>query len=132
MDVGDRGSTDRYPVVALDRLTEVAQQIDGVRRDSLQPGDRVLVATRNSIYALVQLADGRFEVTGGIYQRRRGVSVRRGVLGCSAGGRALMINLIAAPGLYLELDDGTRTTRIRRVEVNRRDLAADCLSGPSN
>ena len=35
--------------------------------------------------------------------------------GCTAGGRALFTTLIAAPGLFLELGDGTRTTRIRRV-----------------
>ncbi len=87
----------------------------------MTPGDRVLVATRNSIYALVANDDGSFEVSGGHYQRQFGHAVRVRVLGCSAGGRALFTRLVAAPGLFLEFEDGTRTTRIRRV---RRQLAA--------
>jgi hypothetical protein len=43
------------------------------------------------------------------------------VNGCTAGGRAIFTGILAAPGLYLELGDGTVTTRIRRV----RRISAD-------
>jgi hypothetical protein len=43
--------------------------------------------------------------------------VRLGVCGCSAGGSAIFTRLVAAPGLFLEFDDGTRTTRIQRVRI---------------
>jgi hypothetical protein len=37
------------------------------------------------------------------------------VLGCTAGGHALFTDVVAAHGMFLELSDGTRTTRIRSV-----------------
>jgi hypothetical protein len=88
-----------------------------VRREQLAPGDRLIVATRNSLYALVVEADGAFRVSGGLYQREGRSEVRLGVCGCSAGGSAIFTRLVAAPGLFLEFDDGTRTTRIQRVRI---------------
>lgn len=103
----------------LDDLARAEPALDAVRRRDLSPGDRVLIATRNSIYRLTLLSDGRFEVAGGRYRREGDQAVRVGVAGCSAGGSALFTRIVAAPGLFLELDDGTRTTRIRRVRFVR-------------
>jgi hypothetical protein len=101
----------------LDDLVGLAATLAGVRRTDLAPGDRLLVATRNSVYTLTLLEDGRFLVGGGRFQREGLPAVVRAVTGCSAGGSALFTRLVAAPGLFLELDDGTRTTRIRRVRL---------------
>lgn len=112
----DRASApSRPPACALDDLVDAADRLEGVRKEDLAPGDRLLVATRNSIYALVVRDDGSFDVSGGHFQRQLGHAVRLRVLGCSAGGRALFTRLVAAPGLFLEFEDGTRTTRIQRV-----------------
>jgi hypothetical protein len=99
----------------LDRLVAASGELPGVRRSALAPGDRVIVATRNSIYSLVALADGRFRVRGGWYQRQGKGTRVLAVAGCTAGGHALLTGLVAAPGLFLEFGDGTRTTRIRRA-----------------
>jgi hypothetical protein len=107
------------PVRRLDDLALAADRIDGVRRGELLAGDRLIVATRNSIYALLALEDGSFEIAGGWYQRMGRGSVRMGVSGCSAGGTALFTRIVAAPGLFLEFEDGTRTTRIQRVRLRR-------------
>jgi len=103
----------------LDDLVAAVERIEGVRRTELLPGDRLLVATRNSIYSLVVQDDGSFEVAGGWFQRMGRGAVRLGVSGCSAGGTALFTRVVAAPGLFLEFEDGTRTTRIQRVRLQR-------------
>ncbi|MFN7943597.1 MAG: hypothetical protein U0X73_18535 [Thermoanaerobaculia bacterium] len=105
----------------LGALAEAARRLHGVRRGDLQPGDRLLVATRNSVYSLAALADGTFLVSGGWYQRQGMSSIRREVHGCTAGGRALFAEIVAAPGLYLEFGDGMQTTRI----VSVRHLGGD-------
>ena len=101
-------------------LAAASDRIEGVRRSELTAGDRIVVSTRNSIYTLVALSDGRFRVSGGFYSRQGDDSGEPGgrvlaVSGCTAGGNALFTGIVAAPGLFLELGDGTRTTRIRRV-----------------
>jgi len=109
----------RRAVLAVDALTEVADRIVGVRRGDLAPGDRVLVATRNSIYSLSARPDGSFTVSGGFYARSGRGEQRLQVHGCTAGGSALFTDLVAAPGLFLELSDGTQTTRIVSVRLIR-------------
>ena len=99
----------------VERLTEAADRIDGVRRREVGVGDRVIVSTKNSIYSLTACGDGSFIVSGGWFEREGREATRLEVHGCTAGGRALFTDLIAAPGLFLELSDGTQTTRIRSV-----------------
>ena len=103
------------PATALSSLVSAANELEGVRRSELAPGDRLLVSTRNSIYTLVARDDGRFAISGGLYSRegRDGDAIT--VNGCTAGGRAIFTSIVAAPGLFLERGDGTVTTRIRRV-----------------
>jgi hypothetical protein len=105
----------RVGAVPLDALVGFSAELTGVRRGELAAGDRLVVSTRNSIYSLVARDDGRFDVSGGWYERQ-GVGQRTlAVNGCTAGGHALFTDLVAAPGLFLEFADGTKTTRIRRV-----------------
>lgn len=116
----------RRPAVALGDLTFAADALTGIRRSDVAPGDRLLVSTKNSIYSLVARADGRFDISGGRFARDAGPESSTRTLevhGCTAGGHALFTRIVAAPGLFLELGDGTRTTRIRRV----RRIPADAL-----
>jgi hypothetical protein len=100
---------------SLGALAEAASTIEGVRRSEIAPGDRLVVATRNSIYSLVAHADGTFRVSGGRYAREGLGEPTLAVHGCTAGGRALFTGIVAGPGLFMELGDGTVTTRIRSV-----------------
>jgi hypothetical protein len=112
------GGGRRSPAVPLDRLVSVSHRLEGIRRSDLAPGDRILVSTRNSIYSLVARADGRFHVSGGWYSRHAGPDGEPpavAISGCTAGGNAIFTGIVAAPGLFLEFADGTRTTRIRQV-----------------
>jgi hypothetical protein len=99
----------------IERLAQAAKDAGGVRRQDLATGDRVIVSTKNSVYSLTACADGSFIVSGGWYELQGLGPTRTEVRGCTAGGHALFTEHIAAPGLFLEFEDGLRTTRIRTV-----------------
>ena len=110
--------------IPIDDLAEAAGVVGGVRRRDLDPGDRVIVSTKNSVYSLIARADGAFDVSGGWFEREGSGLVTVEILGCTAGGHALFTGHIAAPGLFLEFADGLRTTRIRtvrRIDGNSRN-----------
>lgn len=104
---------------SLDSLAAGATAIDGVRVGDLEPGDRVIVRTRNSVYSLLVKGEGTFDASGGWFTReaQSGIDVR--VAGCTWGGSALLTRMIAAPGMFLEFANHVRTTRIREVRVLR-------------
>ena len=105
--------------IPLDGLAEAADLVDGVRRRDLEPGDRIVISTKNSVYSLTVLADGQFEARGGWFEREGSGQTRVGVRGCTAGGHAIFTDHIAARGLFMEFDDGLRTTRIKSVRLIR-------------
>lgn len=101
--------------IPLEGLTAAAELVDGVKRRDLEPGDRVVISTKNSVYALTACADGRFEVSGGWFEREGDGPARIEVRGCTAGGHAIFTDHVAARGLFMEFADGLRTTRIKSV-----------------
>jgi len=103
--------------IALDGLTDAADLVDGVRRRDLQSGDRIIISTKNSVYSLTVRADGRFDVSGGWFEREGEGEIRLEVRGCTAGGHAIFTDHIAAQSLFMEFSDGLRTTRIRSVRL---------------
>jgi hypothetical protein len=102
-------------VESLDRLASAAAVVDGVRAGDLEPGDCVVVRTRNSIYTLRVNADGTFDAEGGWFARQEASGTGLRVMGCTWGGSALLTRMIAAPGMFMEFDNRVRTTRIREV-----------------
>ncbi|MBD3854207.1 MAG: hypothetical protein IFJ96_05445 [Acidobacteria bacterium] len=103
--------------VALDGLTEVADLVDGVKRRNLDPGDRIVISTKNSVYSLTARADGLFDVSGGWFEREGEGETRVEIRGCTAGGHAIFADHVAAKGLFMEFADGLRTTRIKSVRL---------------
>ena len=101
--------------IQIDELAEAAGDVGGVRRQDLEAGDRVIVSTKNSVYSLTVRVDGSFEVSGGWFARHGEGTTTVEILGCTAGGHALLTDHIASPGLFIEFADGLRTTRIRTV-----------------
>ena len=72
---GDVPRVLRNGAVPFEKLVAIADSLAGVRRGELAPGERLVVATRNSIYSLRVLADGRFAVSGGWLARESLVSI---------------------------------------------------------
>ena len=104
----------------LSTLTRFAG-MDGVRKDELRPGDRVLVSTRNSTYSIRMLSPDRYEVSGGWFALHGHGSMVLGINGCTFGGNAIHSGLLAARGLFLEFANRVVTTRIHRVDLIRRE-----------
>lgn len=105
--------------VSIESLASCAASVDGVRAGDIQPGDWVIVRTKNSTYSLLANDDGTFDATGGWFSREEQSGARLRVAGCTWGGSALLTRMIAAPGMFLEFANNVRTTRIREVRVLR-------------
>ena len=106
-------------LVSLESLASCAASVDGVRAGDVQPGDWVIVRTKNSTYSLRANDDGTFDASGGWFSREEQSGTRLRVAGCTWGGSALLTRMIAAPGMFLEFANNVRTTRIREVRVLR-------------
>lgn len=123
-------STDRKPGVArtLDAIVRCAGELPVTRKQDLQPGDCVIVSTKNSVYRLRALGGDLFLPSGGWFdqtQSRDPVTVN----GCTFGGSAICTDVVAAIGLFLEFGNNVSTTRIRDVRVLRADRGGDrCLN----
>lgn len=116
-----------YDGAAARTLTAIAGScanlVPAVWKRQVEPGDCVVVTTRNSVYYLQALGGGLFDVSGGWFAR----SARRqpvAVSGCTFGGRAICTELVAARGLFLEFDNRVSTTRIQDVRMLRPDATA--------
>lgn len=103
----------------LDRITEVAPEVPGVRLQDVAVGDAVVVRTKNSVYSLVATGEGAFRVTGGWFAAHGAESAPVRVLGCTWGRCAILTGMVAAPGMFIEFDNGVRTTRVRDVQLVR-------------
>jgi hypothetical protein len=113
---GIRAQAELHCVRTLGAIVEHAQSADVVRKTDVGWGDRVIVWTRNSLYCLHALGDGLFAVSGGWFERnpeQKTVTVN----GCTYGGRAILAEVVAARGLFLEFGNNVSTTRIRDVRV---------------
>jgi len=95
-----------------------SQAIAGVWAHEVRPGDWVVVRTRNSVYVAAALGDGTYDVAGGWFSGSR-ANLRVRVAGCTWGGSAIQTGLVAAQGMFLEFDNGVRTTRIQDVQLIR-------------
>lgn len=111
----------RREAATLERLAAEATRQPALRKAELRPGDMALVTTRNSIYAIRALGDGLYQVSGGWFDRQGASPATIGVNGCTWGGSAIREDIVAVPGLFLEFANHVRTTRIRKVEVLRRE-----------
>lgn len=113
--VDDTGVTTVVQKYSLEGLATHAPEVPGVRESDLQPGDWVIVRTKNSTYALRANDDGTFDASGGWFARHAGAGERLRIAGCTWGGSAVLTSMIAAPGMFLEFANRVTTTRIREV-----------------
>lgn len=111
--------TTEVRVQTLDRITADARDAHGVWGRDVRAGDWVIVRTRNSVYSLAALGDGRFSVAGGWFAAKCAEATPVRVVGCTWGGRAILTGMVAAPGMFVEFDNGVHTTRVREVRLLR-------------
>lgn len=107
--------------VSLDRLTAMSKTIEGVWKNDIELGDRVVIETRNSTYVLQALGDSVFVAQGGWFDRKERDCREVRIIGCNWGGSCVDVRLVAAPGLRLEFSNGVVTSPVKRVAVFRED-----------
>ena len=101
----------------LSTLVERSQQMQQIRKADLSFGDRVFIKTRNSVYSIRVLENDYCIVSGGWFDRKGLSPVKTRINGCTWGGSAIKMDVVAACGLCLEFGNRVVTTSIRRIFV---------------
>lgn len=104
---------------SLQHLTQTAGHLPQVHKADLHAGDWVIVKTEHSTYQIRVLKNGRYEVSGGWFDRKFSIPVEVGIVGCTWGGSAVKIDVVAACGLRLEFGNKVKTSCIRTFTVFR-------------
>jgi hypothetical protein len=102
----------------LTGIARFAKRLPVTRKRDLEPGDCVIVSTKNSVYYLQSLGGDLFRASGGWFDRPsapRTITVN----GCTFGGSVICTDIVAAHGLFLEFGNRVSTTRIQDVRVLR-------------
>ncbi len=108
----------------LNDIGTFAEHLPATRKQDLEPGDCVIVSTKNSVYRLQALGGDLFHASGGWFEQNsapRTVTVN----GCTFGGLAIGTDIVAAIGLFLEFGNNVSTTRIQDVRVVRLNANQD-------
>jgi len=114
------------PYRTLGAIVKHAEGLSAVRKDDLAFGDMVLVTTANSTYSIHVLEDGFYSISGGWCDRHGLSPLKTTITGCTWGGSAIKLDIVAACGLHLEFGDQVVTSRIRNVHV------VPCARKPTN
>jgi hypothetical protein len=112
----------------MNAIVENGRLTQPVQKSELRRGDRVVVATENSVYCISVLGDSTYSVWGGWFDRQGVSPVRLSISGCTWGGSVIKHDIVAACGLRLEFSNRVVTSRIRAIRVIRGTSMEDqCL-----
>jgi hypothetical protein len=103
----------------LGAIVNHIERLEVVRKADLELGDKVLVTTRNSTYSILVLQDDLYSVSGGWFDQRGLSPSKAAINGCTWGGRAIRLDIVAARGLHLEFGNQVVTSRIMDFQVIR-------------
>ena len=103
----------------MNAIVENGRLTQPVQKSELRRGDRVVVATENSVYCISVLGDSTYSVWGGWFDRQGVSPVWLSISGCTWGGSVIKHDIVAACGLRLEFSNRVVTSRIRAIRVIR-------------
>jgi hypothetical protein len=109
------GNKMRKFIRSLDKITETSTALKQIYKRDLQPGDVVLIFTRNSLYNLNVLENSRYLVSGGWFDRKLLSPLKTTIVGCTWGGSAIKVDIVAACGLRLEFGNRVITSPIEKI-----------------
>lgn len=101
----------------LSTLVDMADRHQQVHKMSLRQGDCLVVRTCNSVYTIRAMADGLFLISGGWFDKQGKSPMKVGINGCTWGGSAIKIDIVAACGLCLEFGNRVVTSPIKKIVV---------------
>ncbi len=119
-------SSDHSPQRTLGAIVRHADGLRAVRKTDLEFGDLVVVTTANSTYSIYVLGDGYYSISGGWFDRQGLSPMKTTINGCTWGGSAILLDIMAACGLHLEFGNQVVTSGIRKIHVLR------CVGGSTN
>jgi hypothetical protein len=99
----------------LEGIVKRSDAMPQIKKSELRAGDLLYIRTHNSTYAIRVISDHVYEVTGGWFDRRGISPVRVGIAGCTWGGSAIKVDVVAACGLRLEFANRLTTSPIRTI-----------------
>ena len=100
---------------ALSEIVQRSQQLRQIRKTELIPGDRLFVKTRNSVYDIQVLESGMYSVSGGWFDKKGLSPMTTRISGCTWGGSAIKIDVVAVCGLRLEFGNRLTTSTVQQV-----------------
>ncbi len=106
----------------LDSRVRSVGFLEKVCRKDLQPGDRLFVKTLNSVYSICAEVDGKYTVTGGWFDVKQKSPSTTTIRGCTWGGTAIKVDIVAACGLHIEFGNRLVTSAVQRIVVLPRVL----------
>ncbi|MBI3004285.1 MAG: hypothetical protein HYY49_02580 [Ignavibacteriales bacterium] len=101
-------------------LATIVRNVDHlkiVRKSDLHRGDLVFVKTVNSVYRIEVLGGGFHLVSGGWFDIHAESPQKTTIVGCTWGGSAIKVDIIAACGLCVEFGNGVTTSVIQKIYV---------------
>ena len=101
----------------LDAIVHHSQHLQEVRKVDVKAGDRLFIKTNNSVYSIWIMDDNCCMVSGGWFDRKGLSPMRTKIAGCTWGGSAIKIDIVAACGLCLEFSNRLVTTTIQRIFI---------------
>jgi hypothetical protein len=103
----------------LSAFVEHTQCLQQIRKGEIHIGDRLLVVTCNSVYSVRAIEGGLYLVSGGWFDRKGVSPMVVTIRGCTWGGSAIKLDIVAACGLRLEFGNRVITSPIRKVFILR-------------
>ena len=103
--------------ISLASIVSIRDALPRVKKSDLRPGDHVCVKTRNSRYEIRVLGDGKYAVSGGWFDRKGASPAIMTIAGCTWGGSAILVDVVAACGLSLEFGNRLITSPIQKIFV---------------
>ncbi len=103
----------------LEAILDEVDELEQVPKEDLSFGDQVRVTTFDAVYSIHVLEDGFYAVSGGWFDRHGLSPCKTTISGCTWGGSAIKIDIVAALGLRLEFGNRLLSSPIQRVEVIR-------------
>ena len=107
------------PHRTLNAIVDHTERLEAVYKSDLDLGDQLLVTTRNSIYSIHVLQEGVYSVSGGWFDHKGLSPSKVEITGCTWGGRAVKLDIVAACGLHLEFGNHVVTSRILNYQILR-------------
>ena len=101
----------------LSALVESAKNLQQIRKTDVASGDRIFVRTTNSLYSIRVIEGDQCIVEGGWFDRKGVSPLKTSIKGCTWGGSAIKMDIIAACGLCVEFGNRVVTTSIRKIFV---------------